>query len=368
MGAKKKTSSAGASLRLNAGVSRLGVAGGIVLWLLAPAALGCSSAPETLVLPSPRDVPIELELGGTFMFVQLQIGDSAPFRARLDTGSSGLRMLAGTVSDAAFASITDTPVAYGYGDYDSNLAIYGVVAWGDVTFSDGTTGPLTTASPIPVMLVQTSGCGQAGTCRSLPELFNGAPAILGIGMEGDSGGYGIGNPIAQLPGHPPFVIHVPPDGASPAVLRIGSSPSDSLAFETFQLRPYAGSIPLPNGTPVWNDFGIPSCLQDETSATTYCSGSLWDTGNPTSYVQWPPQPVPYTTVLPAGTAVNVTIGPSTAPMGAYQLIVGAEPEPGADEILVIPAGEANINLGVTLFSHYDALFDQEHGIVGLAQH
>jgi hypothetical protein len=98
----------------------------------------------------------------------------------------------------------------------------------------------------------------------------------------------------------------------------------------------------------------------------YCSDSIWDTGNPISYVTWAPQPSPLTSELPGGSAVRVTIGS----MGSLDLIVGANPMVGVDEIVVEPAvdGFSYINLGLSLFLHYDALFDQENGVVGLAPH
>ena len=294
-------------------------------------ALGCSSAPDTLAVPAPDDVPIQLatdaNLNPVRMYVDVQLGSAPPFKALLDTGSSGLRILEGTVPDSTFASITTTAVTYAYGNYESTIAINGVVAFTNVTIDK-----LTTANPIPVMLVQGSGCTQSSSCRTLQDEFSDAPAKLGVGTEANAKSYGIGNPIAQLPGHPSFVIHVSTDYTSPAFMRIGQLPTDALAFKTFRLGTLSGGVPLSDGTPVWNDFSIPTCIDDQTMGTSYCLPSPWDTGDPTSYVSWPEQPVSYTTELPVGSAVNVTIGPSNAPMGAYQFVVGASPAPGVDEL------------------------------------
>jgi hypothetical protein len=188
-------------------------------------------------------------------------------------------------------------------------------------------------------------------------------------MESAASDYGIGNPIVQLRGHPPFVVHVPPDDTSPAILRIGRLATDALAFQTFHLSSYNEGVPLPGGIPVWNDFGIPSCIQQPSAGLDYCVTSLWDTGAPDSYVAWTDQPAPLTTELSVGSTVSVTIGPPNAPLGAYQLVVGASPTLGVDEIFIEPVtGAPYINLGMALFRHYDALFDQADGLVGLAQH
>jgi hypothetical protein len=45
------------------------------------------------------------------------------------------------------------------------------------------------------------------------------------------------------------------------------------------------------------------------------------------------------------------------------------PTPGIDEVVIEPAdGEGFMNLGTALFFHYDALFDQPNGHLGLAAH
>jgi hypothetical protein len=351
------------------GLIRSKRSGAAIAVLTAVVSAGCSASSGSLGPGTPDNVPIELgidSLGTPIrMYVQVQLGTAPPFKALLDTGSSGLRVVTGTVPDEAFASISHTGVSYAYGTYTSSVTISGVVA-----FAQFTIDRLTTSKPIPVMLVLGSGCLQGESCRTLQDEFSEAPAILGIGAEGLSGDYGIGNPIAQLPGHPPFVVHVTAAGPPTATLRIGRLATDATAFQTFQLASLGGAgSPLADGTPVWNDFSIPSCIEDETTGSRYCFPSLWDTGDPTSYVASSGQPAPYTSELALGTAVNVTVGPVTAPMGSYQFVVGAYPAPGVDEVQVEPQSSGGyINLGMALFIHYDALFDQENGIVGLARH
>jgi hypothetical protein len=128
--------------------------------------------------------------------------------------------------------------------------------------------------------------------------------------------------------------------------------------------------PLANGTPAWDDrYGVPACVDDETSGVDYCLPCEWDTGNPPTYIEWPQDTDGGVSTLPSGAQIRVTIGPMAAPLGQYDFTVGAVSTPGIDEVVVEPAtGAGFMNLGTAMFFHYDALFDQVDGRVGLAPH
>ncbi len=322
--------------------------------------VGCSASSRAPDAPSPNDVPVQVVSDRLAVLVQL--GGGAPFPAILDTGSWGLRVLSGSVDPSTIAETTDTAVTYGYG---SDLQITGVLAFATVTI-----GSQSTDSPIPIMLVQRAACSEVvpacNADQSLAGHFSSFPAILGVGMQSWPADHGIANPIAQLPGHPPFVVHVAPtDGVG--VLRIGAEASDGVAFQTYPLEPLAAGAPLPDGTPVWNDFDIPGCMNVETTSTSYCMPTLLDTGSPATYVFSQAQLAPYYTELPLGSAVQVTVGPAGSPLGNYELLVGPDPTIGVDEVLIVPSGNALLDPGLALFYRFDVLFDQEHGRVGLAQ-
>jgi hypothetical protein len=323
-------------------------------------AIGCGPSSDGGLVAAPEEVPITVT--GERFVVPIQVGDAPPFDALLDTGSWGLRVRPGVLPDSAYQA-TDTQVAYGYG---GDLSIYGIVALARVTF-----GTRSTAAPIPIMIIQQSACPPDTGCdpeQVLDAHFSGLAAILGVGMRTDAFDYGIGNPIAQLPGHPPFVVHVPGAESTTGVLRIGALPSDPTAFTTYALSPFAGGPPLHDGTPAWNDVAVPTCVDVEPTNASYCLPSLWDTGDPTAYIAWPGEPSPYVMQLPLGSAVNITLGPNTPAPVSYGFLVGPDPTPGVDLVVVEPGGgqQPYINPGIGLFFHYDALFDQERGVVGLA--
>lgn len=337
----------------------------VCLGLMASVA-GCGSTTDA-ALPDPIVVPLLVETytdGATRLFIQVQLGGAPPFTALLDTGSSGLRVIDTAVPRTAFTTVTDTPVSYAYGNYDSSISINGVVAYAPLTL-----GALTTERPIAIMYVETGGCSGTGTnCRTLQDQFSEAPAILGVGMRTASNAQGIGNPIAQMPGRPPFVIHIPTGFSSmDGTLRIGRATTDALAFQTLKLPSLGQGVPLPNGAPSWNDAAIPCCVDNDLTGESFCYPSLWDTGAPVSTITTAGQPLALTTELAVGSPIRVTIGPESAPVGAYEFVVGAMPQPGIDEVLIEPAaGSPGINLGVALFNQFDVLFDQARGVVGLA--
>jgi hypothetical protein len=333
-------------------------------WAVLSGALGCSASSGTL-LPAPDEVPIEVvtdDAGVTSMFVTVQLGTAPPFRALLDTGSAGLRVVAAAIADGGLSATSDAGLAVQFGDSRLHADVEGVVAYATFTIDR-----LTTPTPIPLMLIQPVICMLDNpSCGEVPPGgFRGANAILGVGMRTAATDQGIGNPLAQLPGHPPFAIHWPQD-QGPAVLRIGASPADSLAFQTWGLPTLADGVPLLDGTPAWNDASIPVCVDDETLGVDYCAPSIWDTGSYYSYVESSAEPGGYSLELPVGTVVSVSIGPGGG-LGGYRLVVGATPVPSIDEIF-IESGSGFANLGLTVFRHYDALFDQWRGVVGLAQH
>ncbi len=308
------------------------------------------------------DVPIAITQADADGAMRFSIGievDGSPLEVMVDTGSRGLRILRNAVPDTAYACVTTTASRETYG---SGLELDGVVARATITI-----GGVATPAPIPVMYVDSLSCDGPGDCGASSDsadtatVFGGFRAILGIGLR--NGAAAIGSPIAQLPGQPSFVVHTSAYGASTGTLTIG--PIDTSAFATLQLPAASDDGTLANGTPAWDDrYGIPTCLDDATSGGNYCEPGIWDTGAPQTIINWPAATDESKVAVESQLAV--TIGPATAPLGAYAFTVGAVPVPGIDEVYVVPTvGEGYINLGTALFFHADALFDPLHGIVGL---
>ncbi len=303
---------------------------------------------------------------GTMSFtLPVQVGGS-PLDTLFDTGSSGLRVLAGSVPDSAFASVTTTQVSYAY---HSGVLITGVVATANLAI-----GPLHTPSPVPVMLVQTASCtsSSCGGIGSLPlsEAFGSIGAILGVGMRCKQGSGQVGSPIAQLEGAPAFVVKAPAYGGTQATLELFPAASEVASFRSFSLPPLSDGAALTNGTPAFDDrYGLPACLDDQTSGVDYCVPAELDTGNGPTYIEWPAHGDAGNTELPPGESVQVQIGPVDAGLEQYAFTVGATPTAGVDEVLVESAsGEGFMNLGTAVFVRYDVYLDPQSGVVGFGPH
>ncbi len=312
------------------------------------------------------DVPMtvtEVSSDGSKRFsVPIQIGDSLPVEALLDTGSSGLVILEGVVPDSAFASVTTTPVVY---DYGGGLQLTGVFAYGVVTI-----GELATPDPIPIVLVTEIGCTSAspdcsgsGQTPADATLFGPYRAILGAGMRNDGT---FGNPIVQLPGHPSFVVQAPAYGGDVGTLRIGPTAQELSTFTTYPLPTTDGGL-LANGTPSWNDDnGLPGCVHDVTSGMDYCEPVFLDCGACPTYIYWPS--AVNDSVFAPGSRLQMTVGPGGAPLGQYAFTVGPVPVPGIDEVELTPSTAGHINVGTAVYFRYDVLWDQTDGLIGLAPH
>jgi hypothetical protein len=331
----------------------------------------------------PLDVPLavvqsldQLPDGGSEpnsrLVVDFSLGESAPISAIFDTGSSGVQILAPLLPPGAEAAITRTSTAVQQFFPEGNIEAEGVLASATVSF-----GGRATAGPIPVVVYDDVFCAAAGDCPSTDSsqleayLFNGYAAIIGAGMRNSSYGFpGLGNPIAQLPGSPSFIVEAPDFGGDAGILRIGPSPDEVATFETFQLPSGDSTLaPLGNGTPAWNDLGFAACVDLLGSAPqTFCGGALLDTGTPAIGIFWTglsPQ-----TLAPKSN-VSVSLGTSGSPIGQFDITVGDPPQAGLDYVVEGPplseTGDALI-LGLPLFSRFDVLWDQTNGRIGLLPH
>jgi hypothetical protein len=309
------------------------------------------------------EIPMKVKTtaDGTLRFsVQVQVGDAPPFAALLDTGSAGLRVLPGTVPDDAYESISSEDVV---ASFHSGIGVAGVVALARVTLGDRAT-----LSPIPVMRITTVGCTKISTyCEAEGndrDAFDGFGAILGVGMRSGSCSR-IGNPIAQLRGHPSYIVKAPAFGGTSGTLELGPPESETASYGTIDLQQDAELSNLPDGTLSFHDDQVPVCLRDETSGASFCSGGMLDTGSPETQVEWPSFTDSMT--LPPGDRVSVTIGKKSPPAATYAFTIGADPKPGLDEVVVEGAdGDASVvNLGTAVFFRQSVWFDQPHGRIGL---
>jgi hypothetical protein len=316
---------------------------------------------------APVDVPMTVGTvaSGSMRFsVSVQIGDAPPFQAQIDTGSAGLRILPGMVPDSAFESITTT---VNHETYGGSLTVNGVVAMAKVKI-----GGAATSVSIPVQLIQTEACTSANPgCSVTAEVashFSGFSAILGLGMRTATVAPVVGNPIAQMPGSPSFIISAPPFPGGAGILRIAPSAAELGLFKTFNLSTDSTEVPLQNGVVPWNDLSTPACVTDVTDGTQYCAGVHLDTGESPTKISWPDYSGS-TTTFASGKLMDFTIDPISSPLCDYSFTVGATPKAGLDEVHLAPTTSGKlINSGTAPFFRYDILFDQAHGILGFSPH
>jgi hypothetical protein len=313
----------------------------------------------------PRDIPVRLERtnkdGTMRFFVSIEMGGGKAFDALLDTGSSGLRIL--PQAHVADDLQTTTAIAVS-ASFHSGLMLEGTVAQGRVTIGDLQT------DAIPVMMIEQVSCTSTDPCpatgKTLDEFsFDGAAAILGIGMRNSASTQGIANPIAQLAGHPAYIVQAPAYGGTHGVLRVQPSALDRAAFVTTPLPSLADGQPLPDGSPTWDDRGVQTCVTGDTLTQPFCAGALLDTGAPPVELDSQLHTGPATT-FPPGTHFDIQIGDGGV-LGSMDFTVGATPAPGVDKVVLESRANGDfINLGTSVFFHFDVLFDQHNGLIGLA--
>jgi len=245
-------------------------------WLLALVLVGASSAGAAERVEVPLDQRV-LSDGNIRYFVDVSVAGHPPIAAMVDTGSTGLRILANVVPDSVFTSISDQASVYGYG---SGVRLNGVVA----TLRAGL-GRLSGLGQIPVQLVRTVDCfPQNPHCPAsrlsqadyriggdgLPK--EGFDAILGISM----GTGPVDNPLRQLGAQTWIVILPRPGEKRPGALILNPDAGELAGYTLFPTERRLKNLP---GGAMFHD-GIPGCLVIEKSGKKICGPTLLDTGAP----------------------------------------------------------------------------------------
>jgi len=234
---------------------------------------------------------------GLNLVVQLSLGDAGPIEGILDTGSSGLQLLANLLPPATQAALTPGTISYSY-----SFVELGIDARGTVDTATVVLGDRATPQPIPIVVYDQLTCTSTSLCPTdggglEPYVFAGYPAILGVGLRNSwAGSEAIGSPIAQLSGQPAFIVKAPDFGGDAGSLRIGPSQQEIASYSTLQLPADSLDPSLSNGTASWDDWAVPSCVDDTSTAADYCGSALLDTGTQFIAVYWTGQAS--TTVLP----------------------------------------------------------------------
>ncbi len=292
--------------------------------------------------------------GGKLLTVTVSIHGSAPVDLLLDTGSSGLRVLASALGGADVGA-TSTPMSADFG---------GIVLQGRKASAPLRLGDTTTSGPVDFQLIDDVTCA-AGDPSCDPSAAGaffsdmGTAGILGVGLRTDPSG--IYSPLAQLdaPLSDGFTVRTGGLGSSAGELVLGQ-------------RDLPGATPialmqtgtLPNAVPAWADDGISICYQVASTPTDPpCTASVFDTGSNLDVLYAPGLPagdVDADGFLASGVRFEATEG------SAFHLdfTVGTPVTFSLDGVLVEQDDPFTI-LGVEVFLRYDVAFDLVDGRIAL---
>jgi hypothetical protein len=321
------------------------------------------------------EVPIRVAYqpnGAVRFSIPVQIGDGPPFEALLDTGSSGLRVLPGTVPRSAYRSTT-SPAGI---TYSSGVQLRGTVAEAVVRI-----GGLASDGPIRFMAIDAVSCTTArpdcpahdlrvedfriGAGRQPGQGFR---AIIGVGLRGGPQLGGVVNPLAQLPGNASFIIDVPRYGTARGRLIVNPDEAERAGYTAFALERLPAEAALPNGVPAWRDNRLPGCIADGKRGIRICAPTVLDSGAETIEVLSAAPGAP-PVVWPPGTEVRFTIGNPPASAVEMTFTVAAPPRRSRDLVRTQPAerGTTMIRAGVLPYFYFAVLYDQRNGVIGLAR-
>ena len=271
------------------------------------------------------------------LLIDVEIGGAA-HRVVLDTGSVGLRLLAGrSPAGAVVPEGPAPPVVFGSDR----------VATGQIAHTSVGVGGVATTHPIAVELVTDVAClptrPRCGGAHGGPTIGAGTDGVLGIGMQ--PGGV-LTDPLAALPGGATAVVHFDPRGQSS--LQIG------VPAAGFTLARLSSGPPAPDGTPTWR-VAVRACFAAATlPGGRVCGPTLFDTGTPAVVIH-----------APGGPPGRVPTG-STLTVGLADGRWSANLSGPAAAALVVPTGRIAPRdvAGLPVFAGTDIRYDLAGGTIG----
>jgi hypothetical protein len=325
-----------------------GCTGFAVLWLALAGLVQAQSAPRS-------EVPIHqrvLKHGERRYSIPIKVG-ATQIEAGLDTGSTGLRILPGTLS-AQDAVASDAQDSYGYG---AGTYFDGVIATGMLSI-----GGLSASATM--QLIQKVGCRRikphCPASRLAPSQFaimgsgevgQGFRAIIGIGMAQTQAG----NPLSAI-GAKRWIVELPRRGEEG---RLILNPSDD-EVKGFVLLPLAAVYGRQDGL----HDAVDGCILNDATKEKACGCLLMDTGAPGIQV------------------INGTLGDNAWPSGTAALLAfyGSNRDLAAIENFTVdtyahashlffknkqPTRDTAIRAGLSPYLAFDVLYDLGKDVVGL---
>jgi hypothetical protein len=287
-------------------------------------------------------------------WIELSIAGGPPIRAMLDTGSSGLRVLA-NVGAPPGAAPTNETVRYGY---TSGAEFSGPILTAPVTI-----GRLTTPPNFRLHLIETAACNaskpECPVSHTPPEAYRiggrgkeGFTAILGTNM----GRANVGNPLSAVADV--WIIELPrPRSREPGRLILNPAPDEQAGFERLRLDPVFEQA---DGN--FHD-AVAGCVVSLDDDRSICGPTLLDSGAPVIEVSLGAGK----SGGPWGPGVQAAIAfptPSGAPLAA-RFVTGRD-QPSK---LLIHEGQGQprdrISAGSLPFYAFSVLYDPKDRILGL---
>ena len=314
-----------------------------------------SGEQESIEIP----IPVRrLENNAKALAVPVMVAGQASY-LHLDTGSSGLRVLAEAV-DASQVRRTGERIHSRFAD--------GTVFEGEIAIAPVSIGPIATVEPIAIHLVDTIQCPQSN-----PSCFDtytqaGMMGVLGLSMGARSGGGSLEvySPISRLPDNfsSGFIVRTRGFYSVEGRLIVGLTEDNLAGFYQMNV-PQRSETPqtFADGSPIWRDSslsldyrlegdGIPPFIQQ------LSGNSLFDAGS--AHIVLAVDRDPY---------YSVRLWPGAVLTGrhdenfSWQLPAGNTPSLSQIFVRGMPRSPEHI-LGLPFFFNYEVAFNRADGAIG----
>jgi hypothetical protein len=322
---------------------------------------GATDDVVALVEPSRNSIPVSkiIQTDGTpRAVVQVSVGGGPAVPVVLDTGSTGLHILASVVGPAGVTTVepataTETYAAEQY--------------MGPIDAAPVTIGGVASVGPVAFMSIQSVGCVSGSNCLSptIPDLIaNGIYGTMGVSLST----FPLGNlqqseysPLLQLPGgESGFTIGFSTAQSGSATLGAPTTTATSDAFALSAESPAANA----NGSGAWKVDSAQVCWTVDHRGPVCSPGSTFDTGTPQPQVNVGDFSGTIPTsggYLDNGISVALSAAPGEAPFWSY--VAGSVP-------YVNQTGDTGLNgsailgtAGLTIYFSSSVTYDAATGQV-----
>ena len=295
------------------------------------------------------NVPIELRgwpggPSGVIPIVHVSIGGGPPIPVVLDTGSTGLKILARKFPRGSHV--------WPMGDSYTETWGGGAITKARRALADVSIGGVATTAPIIIGMVDSAGCvGGGSTC--VPWLGHvQVDGILGIRLGSQTVA---ANPLLNLPAPYSQSWRIALSGLS-GTLELGA-PLPVKPVASFSAGAASAAAQPSSSSPLADDADLPTlCWQVRAASPRTCVPTVFDTGS-TDSVLFSAAMTPPRQALPAGVPVTGWSS-ATDPTPLWSLTSGTSSS--EDAVLTSGSGLALMDTGIAPFYSFDFTYDAAH--------